>query len=321
MMPPHMGGRGAPMMMMQGMGRGMMPSYPPQQQGIYIPPPSTYTTTFSQPPQYNHPVNTLPRPVVPVKSNGILPAPANVAPRLIPVPVSTSVYIGKIAETVDEGFFKKLLATCGEFTKWDRLTDPTTGKLKGFGFCEFANIEMVACAAEVLQGLPVDDSPLVVKPSEKTQAYLVYYNNRKEKELAKQLEDLETSALEDIETSTEKTEVKSTETTDGGMEEAEKEEGKEGEENKTEDGQPINGDGEKGEKKDEFVIFEVLDRLKVRAEIQKLLQWRRDGGVVEDEADREDGEERVSTGIEVDAKSGLVEPLRLRQDRERRREV
>mmetsp|Transcript_29800 Transcript_29800/g.46106 ORF Transcript_29800/g.46106 Transcript_29800/m.46106 type:complete len:263 (+) Transcript_29800:3-791(+) len=157
-----------------------MPFMPPGGRGMYPPmafrpptaPPATAPGVFA-PPLLN------PGVVPPLINKMTTTSVSYAAPKIIGPPVSNSVYVGKIAETVGDEFFKELLEKCGEVKKWNRPSDPETGKLKGFGFCDYDNPEGVLCAIEILNGLAVDGSALMVKPSEKTQTYLNFYAEQK----------------------------------------------------------------------------------------------------------------------------------------------
>ncbi|CAI9264107.1 unnamed protein product [Lactuca saligna] len=61
----------------------------------------------------------------------------------------TTVYVGKIASSVDNEFMLSL------------FVDPTTGALKGFGFCEFRNVEGVLCALRLLSKLSIGGQELM----------------------------------------------------------------------------------------------------------------------------------------------------------------
>ena len=52
---------------------------------------------------------------------------------------------------------------CGTIAKWERVTDPTSGKPKPFGFCKFIGAEAVLRALRVLNGLEIDGGALLVK--------------------------------------------------------------------------------------------------------------------------------------------------------------
>ncbi|KAL7612422.1 hypothetical protein Lser_V15G04950 [Lactuca serriola] len=61
----------------------------------------------------------------------------------------TTVYVGKIASSVDNEFMLSL------------FVDPTTGALKGFGFCEFRNVEGVLRALRLLSKLSIGGQELM----------------------------------------------------------------------------------------------------------------------------------------------------------------
>ncbi|CAI9294110.1 unnamed protein product [Lactuca saligna] len=63
----------------------------------------------------------------------------------------TTVYVGKIASSVDNEFMLSL------------FLDPTTGALKGFGFCEIRNVEVVLCALRLLSKLSIGGQELMLQ--------------------------------------------------------------------------------------------------------------------------------------------------------------
>ena len=54
---------------------------------------------------------------------------------------------------------------CGAVAKWERVTDPTTGKPKPFGFCKYMGAEAVLRAVRLLNGLEFDGGALLLKVS------------------------------------------------------------------------------------------------------------------------------------------------------------
>lgn len=84
----------------------------------------------------------------------------------------TTVYVGKIPQGLPDAFLKELLQKCGVVSSWERVTDPTTGQPKSFGFCKFADADGVLCALRLLNALDIDSSQLLLKVDQKTQAYL-----------------------------------------------------------------------------------------------------------------------------------------------------
>lgn len=51
-------------------------------------------------------------------------------PTAAAAPKSTTVYVGKIAPTVDDGMVQRLLEACGPVKNWKRMTDPQTNEPK-----------------------------------------------------------------------------------------------------------------------------------------------------------------------------------------------
>jgi RNA-binding protein 25 len=51
---------------------------------------------------------------------------------------------------------------CGPVKSWKRAQDPSNGKPKGFGFCEFESAEGILRATRLLNKLSIDGQELVV---------------------------------------------------------------------------------------------------------------------------------------------------------------
>jgi RNA recognition motif-containing protein len=83
-----------------------------------------------------------------------------------------TVYIGKIASSVDDGFVRLLLEQCGRILSWNRPEDASTGQKKSFGFCQFALPQDALRAIKLLNGIQIDQSPLLVKVDKNTQEVL-----------------------------------------------------------------------------------------------------------------------------------------------------
>ncbi|XP_020114093.1 uncharacterized protein LOC109728152 [Ananas comosus] len=137
----------------------------------------------------------LPRPPVP----GIRGVPPIVTPSVRPVvPIvapaekpQTTVYVGKISPSVDNEFLLSLLRLCGPVKSWKRAQDPSTGTLKGFGFCEFESAEGILRALRLLSKLNIDGQELVLNINQATREYLEKYVEKKterEKEKMKENE-------------------------------------------------------------------------------------------------------------------------------------
>ncbi|KAL7590219.1 hypothetical protein Lser_V15G39562 [Lactuca serriola] len=74
----------------------------------------------------------------------------------------TTVYVGKIASSMDNEFMLSLFL-CGPVKSWKHVPDPTIGALKGFGFCEFMNVEGVLRALRLLSKLSIGGQELMVQ--------------------------------------------------------------------------------------------------------------------------------------------------------------
>lgn len=76
---------------------------------------------------------------------------------------STTLWVGRIAPTVDAAAMAQLLEACGPLKEWKPVTEPESGRLKGFGFVTYAEPEGVLVALQVLNNLKVDGSELALK--------------------------------------------------------------------------------------------------------------------------------------------------------------
>lgn len=76
---------------------------------------------------------------------------------------STTLYVGRIAPSVEDSVLRELLEACGEVQVWKPTLDPDTSKFKGFGFCTYAEPEGVSIAIRVLNNLNVDGQQLIAK--------------------------------------------------------------------------------------------------------------------------------------------------------------
>lgn len=150
------------------------------------------------PPRPPGPIGMIPslsRPLIPLRGPIVSPL---LRPNVVPnVPTvekpQTTVYVGKIAPTVENDFILSLLQVsyllctlfvshaiylftvdiyflflssylklCGPVKSWKRAQDPSDGTPRGFGFCEFESAEGVLRALRLLTKLNVDGQELVV---------------------------------------------------------------------------------------------------------------------------------------------------------------
>ncbi|XP_078443020.1 splicing factor PWI domain-containing protein / RNA recognition motif (RRM)-containing protein [Wolffia australiana] len=176
---------------------------PPRGSSMIPPPgvpryPAPYPTAihpgFARPP--GHPVGAIShisRPPV----QGIPGAPPLVAPVVRPVvPLvapaekpQTTVYVGKIASTVENDFLESVLRLCGPVKSWKRAENPSDGSFRGFGFCEFESAEGVLRALRLLNKLNMDGQELVLNVNQATREYLErYVEKKKEREKLKESE-------------------------------------------------------------------------------------------------------------------------------------
>ncbi|XP_039125799.1 RNA-binding protein 25 isoform X1 [Dioscorea cayenensis subsp. rotundata] len=116
------------------------------------------------------------RGIPPIATPIVRPPITIVAPQEKP---QTTVYVGKIAPTVDNDFLLSLLRLCGPVKSWKRAQDPTDGTPKGFGFCEFESAEGVLRGLRVLSKLSIDGQELVLNINQATREYLDRYIEKK----------------------------------------------------------------------------------------------------------------------------------------------
>ncbi|XP_026193417.1 RNA-binding protein 25-like, partial [Cyclospora cayetanensis] len=80
---------------------------------------------------------------------------------------SSTLYIGNITKHADNDFMRNLLAEFGRVLRWNRQSDPVSGQLAAFGFCEFADPLGAAKCIACLAGLKLQGRALVVNCNDK----------------------------------------------------------------------------------------------------------------------------------------------------------
>ncbi|GLT86435.1 hypothetical protein SLE2022_045760 [Rubroshorea leprosula] len=161
-------------------------------QGVMpLPGPPRYPSTYPSmarplfPPRPPGPLGVIPAPLPPVGIPGVRPIlPPLVRPGVLPILTlaekpQTTVYIGKIAPTVDNDFMLSLLRLCGPVKSWKRAQDPTDGTLRAFGFCEFESAEGVLRALRLLSKFNIDGQELSINVNQATREYLEQYVKNK----------------------------------------------------------------------------------------------------------------------------------------------
>nr|XP_027097839.1 RNA-binding protein 25-like isoform X6 [Coffea arabica]XP_027097840.1 RNA-binding protein 25-like isoform X6 [Coffea arabica]XP_027097841.1 RNA-binding protein 25-like isoform X6 [Coffea arabica]XP_027097842.1 RNA-binding protein 25-like isoform X6 [Coffea arabica] len=137
----------------------------------------------------------LPRPPIAGPRAPIIPAvvrPA-VVPSVASTEKQTTLYVGKIASTVENDFILSLLELCGPVKSWRRPQNPTDGTFKGFGFCEFESAEGVLRAIRLLSKLNIDGQELMLNYNQATRDYLDDFV-RKKRESLKNVNETETES-------------------------------------------------------------------------------------------------------------------------------
>ncbi|KAA1097316.1 hypothetical protein PGT21_002667 [Puccinia graminis f. sp. tritici] len=179
------------------------PHHPPP--GSYFPPPNRHAGLGSHGQPHN--INSIVSPPLNFPSatnlNQTPPAPS---PALPPRPAPTEIYslfVGSIAEGVDDAWLERLLGCAGHLVSLRRIRDPN-GKPKPFGFAEYGDPETVLRCLKVVHGcsLPIDggragEKTLMIKPDDKTKARLDAYEANRIK--TDQDAELDTQAIERLE--------------------------------------------------------------------------------------------------------------------------
>ncbi|XP_058193203.1 RNA-binding motif protein 25 isoform X7 [Rhododendron vialii] len=154
------------------------PTYPPRPPGPIMPP------------QLRPPVMGIRGPINPPLIRPVA------SPSITPTDKSqTTVYVGKIASTIENDFIRSLLELCGLVKNWKRAQDPTDGTPKGFGICEFDSAEGVLRALRLLCKLNVDGQELMINIAPATREYLERYVEKKT-ESSKKLKETESEGAE-----------------------------------------------------------------------------------------------------------------------------
>ena len=96
-----------------------------------------------------------------------------------------TLYVGKIPEGIDDALMVAVLECCGRVSKWKRTSDPSSGKPKGFGFCDYKHGSDLLRAMRLLPtvttlGAP---TPLLLKVDSKASEFLHEYEPEYERYL------------------------------------------------------------------------------------------------------------------------------------------
>merc|ERR1719482_956355 len=106
---------------------------------------------------------------------------------VIKAPPLTTVYIGRLPPGLDDDFVRSLLEQCGRVIKWNRASDPNSGKLTTFGFCEFESLEGVWHAGECLHDKELLGKNILVKCEEKSAAQVEEWKAQRKQEIKKEM--------------------------------------------------------------------------------------------------------------------------------------
>ena len=124
------------------------------------PPPAT-----APPPPMSAPPSTgTPPPVsAPPQLLAGLQPPSTKYPPMLKVAEGYSCYISNVSPACDEAFIKEIFTTIGGFQEWQGVTDPVTGKIRGFGFVKFTTPKYFRRAISILDGFEIDNKKIKVK--------------------------------------------------------------------------------------------------------------------------------------------------------------
>eukprot|EP00299_Pterocystis_sp_00344_P014674 c7283_g1_i3.p1 GENE.c7283_g1_i3~~c7283_g1_i3.p1 ORF type:complete len:619 (+),score=160.84 c7283_g1_i3:138-1859(+) len=137
------------------------------------------------PPVHMMPPHMMPPPygvvspmMMPPPKIGLPTAPTTIssAPVAQPVEKSTTVFVGKISEEVEDDVIRLLLQKCGNVAKWKRAAEGNIPK--SFGYCDFTTPEDVERALRVLNGFNLSGKELLLKVDKKTEEYVKWYNQQ-----------------------------------------------------------------------------------------------------------------------------------------------
>ncbi|KAG5050712.1 hypothetical protein JHK87_002910 [Glycine soja] len=157
-------------------------------------------------PRYPPPYGTMVRPVFPARPPGAVNIPTISRPPVAGIPAvrpiippvvrpvvapsvtpaekpQNTVYIGKIAPTVENEFMLSLLQLCGTIKTWKRPQDLSTGTPTSFGFYEFESAEGVLRALRLLTKLNIDGQELKVNVNQAMKENLERYDKTKTENL------------------------------------------------------------------------------------------------------------------------------------------
>ncbi|KAL8275873.1 hypothetical protein Esti_000209 [Eimeria stiedai] len=92
---------------------------------------------------------------------------------------STTLYIGNITKHADNDFMRNLLGEFGRVLRWNRQSDPVSGQLAAFGFCEFTDPAGAAKCITCLTGLKLQGRALVVNCNDKVRGEIAKVNEER----------------------------------------------------------------------------------------------------------------------------------------------
>ena len=72
-------------------------------------------------------------------------------------------YVGNLSPTCSNDHIESILGVCGRVARFKRMTDPSSGTLKSFGFCEFETGDGLLRSFRLLNGMSLGGRSLLVQ--------------------------------------------------------------------------------------------------------------------------------------------------------------
>ncbi|RXG73203.1 RNA-binding protein 25 [Armadillidium vulgare] len=175
------------------------PPRPPLMPGVPVPAmvgtQFTITTNLVRIPAMTQSISSIPTPLTnrphirtiaplpprpPISANAIINKPPTFSQRIESIGPAVTVFVGNITERAPDIMIRHILNACGPVLSWKRVQG-ASGKLQGFGFCEYGNPDAALRAIRILHGYEIATNRLVVKADSKTTEVLDDYKEKRKK--------------------------------------------------------------------------------------------------------------------------------------------
>ncbi|KAB7495008.1 Cleavage stimulating factor 64 [Armadillidium nasatum] len=175
------------------------PPRPPLMPGVPVPAmvgtQFTITTNLVRIPAMTQSISSIPTPLTnrphirtiaplpprpPISANAIINKPPTFSQRIESIGPAVTVFVGNITERAPDIMIRHILNACGPVLSWKRVQG-ASGKLQGFGFCEYGNPDAALRAIRILHGYEIATNRLVVKADSKTTEVLDEYKEKRKK--------------------------------------------------------------------------------------------------------------------------------------------